>query len=92
MSMATEKLPKLSDAQRRVLLWIGHGWRTEPGGGAAVMVNGKRICNLDTMTALRNAGLVLRDEHGCWYATAAGKDLAKRLGSSSDSTTSTVAR
>lgn len=38
------------------------GWRTEPGAGSAIMVNGKRIFNTDTMMALYRAGLASKDE------------------------------
>ena len=78
-SQPPSTVPKLSGAQRRVLAWIGHGWTTESGGGAAVNVNGQRVCNTDTMMALHRAGLATRDEHGSWCATAAGKSLTSSL-------------
>ena len=71
---------KLTDAQKRVLKWIGKGWRTAPGAGSSVMVNGKRICNTDTMMALYRAGLASKDELGCWSATASGKSITEQLG------------
>lgn len=71
---------KLSEAQKRVLKWIGKGWRTEPGPGSAVMVNGKRICNTDTMMALKRAGLASVDDQGCWMATVSGKAIAAEQG------------
>lgn len=43
---------KLIEAQSRVLKWLGHGWESEPGSGMAIHINGKRICNVDTMHAL----------------------------------------
>ena len=49
---------KLSEAQRRVMKWLGYGWKSEPGAGMAIHVNGKRICNVDTMVALQRMGLV----------------------------------
>ena len=70
---------KLTDAQKRVLKWTGHGWKTEPGPGSAVMVNGKRICNVDTMMALSRAGLADKDDMGCWYATGKGKSVTGQL-------------
>ncbi|MYM92644.1 hypothetical protein [Duganella vulcania] len=70
---------ELTDAQRRVLQWIGNGWTTEPGGGARVLVNGKRICNTDTMMALARAGLAVKDDRGCWSATGKGKSVAGQL-------------
>ncbi|RTL47039.1 MAG: hypothetical protein EKK53_00860 [Burkholderiales bacterium] len=71
---------KLTEAQKRVLKWIGKGWRTEPGAGTAVMVNGKRICNADTMMALYRAGLASKDDTGCWSATPSGKTITAQLG------------
>lgn len=71
---------KLTEAQKRVMRWLGKGWRTNPGPGSAVMVNGKRICNIDTMMALYRAGLASKDEQGCWSATESGKTIAAQLG------------
>lgn len=73
-------MQKLTEAQKRVMKWVGHGWSTEPGPGSAVMVNGKRICNVDTMMALRRVGLVTKDALGCWTATADGKTITAHLG------------
>lgn len=72
--------PKLTEAQRRVMKWLGKGWSSEPGAGCAVMVNGKRICNIDTMTVLHKLGLVEPKAHGCWSATEAGRRLTEELG------------
>lgn len=56
---------RLSDAQRRVMRWLEGGWITEPGAGMSIHVNGKRICNVDTMFALQRLGLVEQvDGHG----------------------------
>ena len=77
--------PKLTEAQRRVLKWLGKGWTSEPGSGMAIHVNGKRICNVDTMYALQRHGLVeQRCEGGLklvgqWKATEAGAALTRRL-------------
>lgn len=71
---------KLSEAQRRVMRCLGHGWEAQPGVGSAVMVNGQRICNIDTMTSLSRAGLVQQDEQRCWKATEAGRSITGRLG------------
>ena len=73
-------IPKLSEAQRRVLKWVGKGWHGQPGSGSAVMVNGARICNVDTMSTLRRLGYVSQDGSGCWHATDAGKTITKELG------------
>lgn len=73
-------MQKLTEAQKRALKWIGKGWRTEPGTGSSVMVNGKRICNTDTMMALYRAGLASKDDQGCWSATESGKTITAQLG------------
>lgn len=77
--------PKLSEAQRRVMKWLGHRWKSEPGAGMAIHVNGKRVCNVDTMHALERLGLVEqltvhgRKAIGEWQATQAGRELTARL-------------
>lgn len=77
--------PKLSEAQRRVMKWLGHRWKSEPGAGMAIHVNGKRVCNVDTMHALERLGLVEqltvhgRIAIGEWQATQAGRELTARL-------------
>ena len=77
--------PKLTAAQRRVLQWLGYGWKSAPGAGMAIHVNGMRICNVDTMFALQRHGLVeqITDRGlkliGQWQATADGAELARRL-------------
>lgn len=70
---------KLSNAQRRVMKWLGYGWEGQPGPGSSIMVNGQRICNIDTITALQNAGLVEQDDSHCWKATKEGQELTGRL-------------
>ncbi|MEX3555945.1 MAG: hypothetical protein VB131_04915 [Burkholderia gladioli] len=72
--------PKLTAAQIRVMRWLSRGWAGEPGTGSAVMVNGARICNVDTMLALYRAGFAARDDQGCWRATPSGLALRDRLG------------
>lgn len=77
--------PKLTDAQHRAMKWLGYGWKSEPGAGMAIHVNGKRICNVDTMFALQRQGLVeqISDRGqklvGQWQATVAGAALIRRL-------------
>lgn len=71
--------PRLTAAQTRVMHWLSHGWRTEPGAGSAVMVNGERVDNVATMQALCRAGFAARDDHGCWSATPAGLALRDRI-------------
>lgn len=71
---------KLTKTQRGVMKWLGGGWATEPGVGAAVMINGKRVCNFGTMKALLERGIVTADDFGCFRATALGHLAAKSLG------------
>ncbi len=79
--------PKLSEPQRRVMKWLGYGWTSEPGAGMAIHVNGKRLCNVDTMVALQRLGLVEQLDGpgpngklvGQWKATEEGSALTRRL-------------
>jgi len=79
--------PKLSEAQRRVMKWLGYGWTSEPGAGMAIHVNGKRLCNVDTLMALKRLGLVEQLDGpgpngklvGQWKATEEGRALTRRL-------------
>lgn len=72
--------PKLTEAQTRVMKWLGHGWIAYPAGGSAVTVNGQRLCNVDTLMALSRLGLVTQDDDRCWAATEAGAALTKERG------------
>lgn len=68
---------KLSKAQQRVMLWLSQGWPARVSHGCAVEVNGKRICNVDTMATLTRLGLVERESQApCWVTTAEGKKLS----------------
>jgi hypothetical protein len=50
------------------------GLRCNSNGCAhAFYINGKRVCNLDTMTVLERKGLVERDGAYYWRATEKGK-------------------
>ena len=71
---------RLSPTQQRVMKWLGKGWRTEPAAGSALNVNGKRICNLDTLNALQRLGLVNRLEPGVWEASTLGRNVTAELG------------
>ncbi|MHB1371954.1 MAG: hypothetical protein ACYCW7_17400 [Pseudomonadaceae bacterium] len=75
-----ERTKRLSQTQLKVMKWLGNGWSALPGSGSAVMVNGRRICNVDTMQALERQGLVTKDEDRRWDATDHGKEFAKALG------------
>ncbi|EMG2117391.1 hypothetical protein IPC1147_32895 [Pseudomonas aeruginosa] len=68
---------KLSPAQQRVMLWLSQGWGARVSHGAAVEVNGERICNIDTMMTLTRLGLVERETRKpYWVATAEGRKLS----------------
>ncbi len=68
---------KLSQAQQRVMLWLSQGWGARVSHGAAVEVNGDRICNVGTMTALERLGLVERKSRPpYWMATPEGRKLS----------------
>lgn len=71
--MSIEK--KLSPVQHNVMTWLGKGWGAEPGSGSSIQINGKRVCNVDTMKSLERAGLVEQDEYRCWKATDAEKNF-----------------
>lgn len=71
------KKPKLSPAQAKVMQWLSQGWGARVSHGAAVEINGERVCNLGTMTALVRMGLVEREsQYPCWVATAEGRKLS----------------
>lgn len=70
---------KLSEAQKKVMNWIGQGWTGEPGVGASIHINGKRVCNVDTMMVLLRSGLAQKDSSGRWTATETGKDYCKQI-------------
>ena len=57
--------------------WLSQGWGARVSSGAAVEVNGERICNVDTMTVLVRLGLAERKSRPpYWMATAAGRKLS----------------
>lgn len=66
---------KLTAPQRKVLKWLQGGWEAQKANGSAIHINGKRICNIDTITALKRAGLV--EERGDYYfaITSAGREF-----------------
>ncbi|MFZ3139133.1 hypothetical protein [Polaromonas sp.] len=68
-----------SDIQRRVMKWLGNGWRSELGAGSCVLVNGEKICTLATMRALQKAGYVTQGKDQCWEATEDGRNITGRL-------------
>jgi len=66
------KLPKLTAAQIRVMQLMSRRWSAQQPYGGAVHINGKRVCNVDTMTVLERHGLIERDTRWTWRATQAG--------------------
>lgn len=68
---------KLSPAQKKVMVWLSQGWGARVSHGNAVEINGERICNVDTMTALVRLGLAERESRPpYWMATAEGRKLS----------------
>jgi hypothetical protein len=65
-------MPRLTSAQRRVMPMMSRKWTAHQQHGCAVYINGKRVCNIDTMTVLERLGLVERDTRWTWRATTAG--------------------
>ena len=59
---------------------LAYGWTTERRHGSTIYVNGKKVCNTDTMMALQRAGFVEQVSNFEWKATEAGKQAAKVLG------------
>lgn len=71
------KARKLTATQTEVMKWLSQGWDARVSVGAAVDINGKRVCNLNTINALVGLGLVAQDaQTRCWGATAEGKKLS----------------
>jgi len=62
----------LTEAQKRVMRLMSKKWPAETGHGATVFINGNKVCNIDTMTALVRHGLVERDTRWSWKATELG--------------------
>lgn len=79
-----QRIP-LSQTQLKVLCLIGLGWPTTPGNGMGICINGRKVCNVDTMMSLAKRGLaeqVVLDgkaQVGQWQATEYGRNLAKQL-------------
>lgn len=57
---------------------MSKGWPATMNGGHSIDINGKRVCNIDTITALIKAGLVEEDGRWCWKATAAGREWTEQ--------------
>lgn len=61
---------KLSSVQEEVMRWLRGGWTARVVYGAAVHINGERVCNLDTMEALIKRGLVVRSDRWTFRAAS----------------------
>lgn len=73
-------MDELTEAQRRVMSWIGKGWQARRSHGSAIEVNSQRVCNIDTMMALYRKGFAQQAADGTWTATDSGKNLVAQLG------------
>lgn len=62
----------LSEPQKRVMRWMSKRWSAEMAHTNAIHINGKRVCNIDTMTVLMKRGLIVKDTQWTWKATDAG--------------------
>lgn len=67
---------KLTETQKHVMEWMSQGWPATIYGSEGIEINGKRVCNINTITALINAGLMEADGKWQWKATEAGRALA----------------
>ena len=59
---------KLSPKQEEVMSWLRNGHRAYIEGVSVVYINGKKVCNLDTMAALERRGLIVRSGQWGWEA------------------------
>jgi hypothetical protein len=89
MKRHDEQRKRLTQTQLQVMKWLGKGWRSEAGAGQNVMVNGRKVCTMQTMQSLQKLGLVEVETDTpisptgipwSWQATESGKALVKELG------------
>jgi hypothetical protein len=69
---------KLTQAQMKILRFIAGGFEASRGKGSAVMVDKRKICNIDTMTSLTKKGVLTSTDNG-WILTQNGSAIAKKL-------------
>lgn len=69
---------KLTQAQMKILRLIAGGFEANRGKGSAVVVDNRKICNIDTMTSLIKKGVLAQTEDG-WALTQDGSAIAKKL-------------
>jgi hypothetical protein len=67
-------MQKLSPAQDRVMRLMSKKWIAHQAHGSTVQINGIRVCNIDTMGALKRKGLVESESLRSWKATNIGLD------------------
>lgn len=84
MTTLTQKTTKkLSAPQKRVLALMTEGKgklaSMDPSGSCAVHIDGKRVCNVDTISSLINAGLVEKTARWTYGATAAGRNWKEKI-------------
>lgn len=59
---------KLTPTQQRVLKWLHGGWEANAYNESIVEINGKKVCNIDTMTNLLKRGLIEKSGERSWTA------------------------
>lgn len=62
-----------------VMTWMRGGWQPYIQAVSIVYVNGRKLCNLDTMTALEKRGFAERVSHLRWRITKAGGEYMDAL-------------
>lgn len=73
-------MDELTEAKKRVISWICEGWHARLSYGTVIEVNGKRICNNDTIMALYRKEFAQQADDGTWTATGSGKNLVAQRG------------
>jgi len=73
-------MDELTEAQKRVMSWIGKGWHARRSHGSVIEVNGKRLCNANAMMALYCKEFAQQAAADAWTAPDTGKNLVAQLG------------
>lgn len=71
---------KLTPKQAEVMTWLTGRWQPYVSHGAAVYVNGRRLCNLDTMVVLERRGFAEKVGRYQWRVTEKGGAYMKNGG------------
>lgn len=77
----------LTPTQAKVMAWLIGGHQPHIHAGASVHVNGKRVCNLDTMNALEKRGFAEKVGRYQWRITLAGGAYMESLRAEADDPT-----